>query len=483
MLLQKEETIRALEAKKIEQDEELVQLRAELQYEKLARQDLEKVRIEMAGRQSVADAEKQAADSKIEQLKRKCLQSESMQKALQQAVDAETAALEADRAKFVALACELEQERRKLQQELATAAEAPPRFSPVVHNSRLSTGSNLSDGGYLSDRSSIGGGRGASPDSDGGGGGGGGVNSSMLLNSSLLNTSRTSKRGGSSALQKAKEKRIEEARKKQDKQIKELQSQVASLQRKLAAEDGSAAPTPVPPLDAPASAEVVDELEARLGELARDLKLSKQTSADLESKNESLAKQLAAVNDAAVTNTAGVEKGKYKVQHMKENPVAWAMKARAAAAAACTCNIGGGAASGAGAGGASAAAMAEMKEVVEKLTAERDTARKGGERLKQVFKEFTDAYKGIVYRLTGYHIDQFAAEGEGKKFRVQSMYAEQQDDYLIFEEGVDGAVSILDNEFAQQHGETIAGYMGQLQSFPGLLGQLTLDLLENTTCA
>ena len=136
MLLQKEETIRALEAKKIEQDEELVQLRAELQYEELARQDLEKVRIEMAGRQSVADAEKQAADSKIEQLKRKCLQSGSMQKALQQAVDAETAALEADRAKFVALACELEQERRKLQQELATGQTWDRRVIITVSRDR-----------------------------------------------------------------------------------------------------------------------------------------------------------------------------------------------------------------------------------------------------------------------------------------------------------------------------------------------------------
>ena len=505
MLAEKEHTIRALQTKKIEQDEELARLRAEVQHEQLGRQELVAARDVWRGAQSIADAEKQAAESEVAQLKRKCTQSEKMQEALQHAVDAETAALEADRARFVSLARELEQERKKMQEQ---ATES--RFSPInssssssgggggssrlsTGSSRLSTGSTVSDGGYLSDRSSIGG-RVPSPDSDTA------ANSSVLLNSSLLNTSRTSKRGANSALQKAKEKRVEEARKKQEKQIRELQSQVTSLQRQLAAAaeeggsgGGSTAATATATAAAGGAAQAeLSALEDRMGMLARDLTLSKDASADLERRNAVLVKQLAAANDAAAAAankvagaSAAAGKGSYKVLHMKENPVAKAMQARAAAMKACKCGRGGaGAAAAEGeAGGASAAASAEMKAALEKLTSERDTARKSGERLKQVFKEVTDAYKGIVYRLTGYHIDQFPEDGEGTRYRVQSMYAERQDDYLVFTEGVDGAVSILDNEFAQQHRETIAGYMGQLASFPGLLGQLTLDLLENTTRA
>jgi hypothetical protein len=135
-----------------------------------------------------------------------------------------------------------------------------------------------------------------------------------------------------------------------------------------------------------------------------------------------------------------------------------------------------------GGGGSTAAGAADLSLAAElsKVTKERDSATKKMARLRTVYKEYTDAYKGIVYRLTGYHID---ADVGGQKYFVQSMYAEREEDCLIFQESDTGELSVLGNEYAQTHEELVRVYWNQFNSFPGLLGQLTLNLLENTTRA
>jgi hypothetical protein len=145
---------------------------------------------------------------------------------------------------------------------------------------------------------------------------------------------------------------------------------------------------------------------------------------------------------------------------------------------------GGGGGGGRRSGGGSSTAMgtADLSLAAElaKVTKERDSATKKMARLRTVYKEYTDAYKGIVYRLTGYHID---ADVGGQKYFVQSMYAEREEDCLIFQESDTGELSVLGNEYAQTHEELVRVYWNQFNSFPGLLGQLTLNLLENTTRA
>jgi hypothetical protein len=239
-------------------------------------------------------------------------------------------------------------------------------------------------------------------------------------------------RRSTDVLRKAQEKRIDSLRKEKDREIRDLKCKISTL--------------------------------------ISELTTLQESTLELEQTNAELAEQLAA------SPTSGLQSGGYKVLHLKENPVAWAMKANIVAAAA--------AAAGSKAGAGCVADVVAMEEALEKMRNERDAAIKKGDRLKQVFKEYTDAYKGIVYRLTGYHIDQFAGEGENKKFRVQSMYAERQDDYLVFEESTAGDLAVLGNDFAVEHQKTIEFYLGgksMFNSFPGLMGQMTISLLENTT--
>jgi len=120
-------------------------------------------------------------------------------------------------------------------------------------------------------------------------------------------------------------------------------------------------------------------------------------------------------------------------------------------------------------------------------------AQKLHKRLKESFKEQIGLFREGVYLLTGYKIEMLQTSGEHSErpqFKVRSMYAEREDDYLMFmwpklktNETVE-MLDLMNTEFAQSLSNTDEfQYLSKFNSTPGLLASLTMKLIEQQTFA
>eukprot|EP00516_Mucochytrium_quahogii_P006065 CAMPEP_0203754064 /NCGR_PEP_ID=MMETSP0098-20131031/7720_1 /ASSEMBLY_ACC=CAM_ASM_000208 /TAXON_ID=96639 /ORGANISM=" , Strain NY0313808BC1" /LENGTH=712 /DNA_ID=CAMNT_0050644917 /DNA_START=224 /DNA_END=2359 /DNA_ORIENTATION=- len=108
---------------------------------------------------------------------------------------------------------------------------------------------------------------------------------------------------------------------------------------------------------------------------------------------------------------------------------------------------------------------------------------KRSERLKQVFKEKTRAFKEAVYLLTGYKIDMMDKESK-PQLRLRSMYAEKPDDELIFQWNTNGGgLELLETSFCNELDENTFAYLTKMNAVPAFLANLTLDLFGKQTLA
>jgi mitotic spindle assembly checkpoint protein MAD1 len=106
------------------------------------------------------------------------------------------------------------------------------------------------------------------------------------------------------------------------------------------------------------------------------------------------------------------------------------------------------------------------------------------QRLKESFKEQIGRFREGVYLLTGYKIDMIP-DGERPKFKVRSMFAEQQEDQLLFQwptvtpiESLD----LLDTELAKVLMTTPSyEYVTRFGSLPAFLASTQLSLFEKQT--
>jgi hypothetical protein len=106
------------------------------------------------------------------------------------------------------------------------------------------------------------------------------------------------------------------------------------------------------------------------------------------------------------------------------------------------------------------------------------------QRLKESFKEQIGRFREGVYLLTGYRIDMIP-DGERPKFKVRSMFAEQQDDHLLFQwptvtpvESLD----LLDTDLAKSLMITPSyEYVKRFGSLPAFLASTQLSLFEKQT--
>lgn len=106
------------------------------------------------------------------------------------------------------------------------------------------------------------------------------------------------------------------------------------------------------------------------------------------------------------------------------------------------------------------------------------------QRLKESFKEQIGRFREGVYLLTGYKIDMIP-DGERPKFKVRSMFAEREQDQLMFQwpavtpvEGLD----LLDTELAKLLMTTPSyEYVTRFGSMPAFLASTQLSLFEKQT--
>eukprot|EP00934_Nitzschia_sp_Nitz4_P005433 Nitzschia sp. Nitz4//scaffold61_size107673//84740//86752//NITZ4_004250-RA/size107673-processed-gene-0.197-mRNA-1//-1//CDS//3329555755//5423//frame0 len=106
------------------------------------------------------------------------------------------------------------------------------------------------------------------------------------------------------------------------------------------------------------------------------------------------------------------------------------------------------------------------------------------QRLKESFKEQIARFREGVYLLTGFKIDMIP-DGEQPKFKVRSMFAEQEQDHLLFQWPTGTPVEsldLLDTELAKWLTTTPSyAYIQRFHSMPAFLASTQLSLFEKQT--
>ncbi|XP_054574236.1 mitotic spindle assembly checkpoint protein MAD1 [Eptesicus fuscus] len=127
-----------------------------------------------------------------------------------------------------------------------------------------------------------------------------------------------------------------------------------------------------------------------------------------------------------------------------------------------------------------AACLPSSKEVAE-LRKQVESAELRNQRLKEVFQAKVQEFRKVCYTLTGYQVD-ITRESQ---YRLTSMYAERQDDCLVFKAtGPAGTgMQLLETEFSRTVPELIELHLLRQDSIPAFLSALTLDLFSRQTLA
>ena len=115
-------------------------------------------------------------------------------------------------------------------------------------------------------------------------------------------------------------------------------------------------------------------------------------------------------------------------------------------------------------------------------------AQKLNKRLKESFREQIGLFREGVYLITGYKIDMLSDTTDGPRFKVRSMFAEHEEDHLMFiwpkvEEGASPtSLDILNTKMAQLLSEDPAfEYMKKFNSVPAFMASVSLSLFERQT--
>lgn len=106
------------------------------------------------------------------------------------------------------------------------------------------------------------------------------------------------------------------------------------------------------------------------------------------------------------------------------------------------------------------------------------------QRLKEIFGQKVLEFRNTCYLLTGYKIELVQASS----YRLRSMYAESESDQLMFHQssggdaaGGSGGLQVLETEFTKRLDGSVTSYLEKMESIPGFLAAVTLQLLEKQT--
>ncbi|XP_043567754.1 mitotic spindle assembly checkpoint protein MAD1 isoform X2 [Chiloscyllium plagiosum] len=118
--------------------------------------------------------------------------------------------------------------------------------------------------------------------------------------------------------------------------------------------------------------------------------------------------------------------------------------------------------------------IAEMRKQV-------NSAELKNQRLKEVFQKKIQEFRAVCYTLTGYKIDVTTEN----QYKLSSMYAEHQDDCLMFKaaNSLGAKMQLLETDFSNSLTELINLHLHHQNSIPAFLSAITLDLFSRQTCA
>uniref|UniRef100_A0A6B2EB90 Putative mitotic checkpoint protein mad1 n=1 Tax=Phlebotomus kandelakii TaxID=1109342 RepID=A0A6B2EB90_9DIPT len=97
--------------------------------------------------------------------------------------------------------------------------------------------------------------------------------------------------------------------------------------------------------------------------------------------------------------------------------------------------------------------------------------------LKEVYKAASQEFREVCYMLFGYRVDRTG----NTNYRISSMYAENEDDFLSFRLKESGALDMLETEYSVSLRDMMRQHLGAHNSLPAFLSALTMDLFNRTT--
>ena len=98
-------------------------------------------------------------------------------------------------------------------------------------------------------------------------------------------------------------------------------------------------------------------------------------------------------------------------------------------------------------------------------------------RLREVFRAKSQEFRNAVVLLFGYEVEMV----EEKTYKLTSLYADKEEEYLMFEMSDENEMTLLESDFANTLQEEIQAYLNRCSSFPAFLANVTLKLFENQT--
>lgn len=111
-------------------------------------------------------------------------------------------------------------------------------------------------------------------------------------------------------------------------------------------------------------------------------------------------------------------------------------------------------------------------EQVQALKEQLEKADVRKQRLMEAFKKTSHDFREVVYLLTGYRIDVLAEN----KYRMLPLYAERQEDSLLFQKSKSGEIQMLESEFSLELGELMEEHLERNNSIPMFLAGLIMQL-------
>jgi len=114
---------------------------------------------------------------------------------------------------------------------------------------------------------------------------------------------------------------------------------------------------------------------------------------------------------------------------------------------------------------------------LESLSQAIDECKKREEKLLDSFRRTSREYREVCYLLTGYRIEVL----KDRIYRLSNMYAESEEDKLLFEITSDETIQLLQTEYSDRLHEYISTYLESSDSVPAFLAAITLDLFKTLT--
>lgn len=98
---------------------------------------------------------------------------------------------------------------------------------------------------------------------------------------------------------------------------------------------------------------------------------------------------------------------------------------------------------------------------------------------KDIYRAASMEFREVIYLLFGYRVDRITSNN----YRIASVYAESEDEYLNFRLNEGGELDMLENEYSHTLSDLVGNFLAVHNSMPAFLSSLTLELFNRSTMA